>query len=222
MMWPACINELSPLPYALKPGTPKFLKQAFNDRGISDEAIFIPIRPVAILGKCSSAAYLNCPNIPTHHIENARLEYADPADYFDSIGKYYWFDFDVVGLVGEPLPLRMVFNEGDGDCNDGLWGAVWNRNTEELVANILSTGDSEATVEVALQKYSDRYELQEIWVPTTFARDFESDLGKQDPIPCYSMEYANDRQLEKFIGLAIRLCCLCRDKNSYTKLGYDL
>ncbi len=220
-MWPACINELLPFEHELKPGIPKFLKNAFSDAGIADEAIFIPIRPVALLGTCRTSAYQDCPNMPEHHIMNSQEE-NNPAEYFNHIGRYYWFDFDVIGLDGAALPLRMVFNEGDGDCNDGLWGAVWERNTEELVVNILSTGDSEATVEVVAPKYSDRYESQEIWVPTTFARDFEDEsIGKQDPIPCYSMEYANDGQLEKFIGLAIRLCCLYTSKDTYTKLGYD-
>lgn len=45
--------------------------------------------------------------------------------------------------------FRIVVNTGDGDCNDGLWGEVWQRNTGKIVANILSTGDMETTVQTS-------------------------------------------------------------------------
>lgn len=216
-MWATCTNELSPFAYELRAELPKFLKKAFNEAGISnDEEIFIPVRPVALLGTCSTAAYADCPNMPEHHIENSQWD-DDPAYYLNDVGRYYWFDFDVVWLDEEPLQLRMVFNEGDADCNDGLWGAVWERNTEEIIANILSTGDCQATVEVLSGKLADKYESQEIWIPTTFDR-----YDGYDPLPCESVVYANNLNLEKIISLAIRMCSLYRDKWSYKRQGYDL
>lgn len=213
--WAACINQLSPLPYGLKTEIPKFIKQAFNEAGrANDDELLIPVRPVALLGSCSTAAYADCPNLPQHHIDNSQGNHA--ADYLNRVGRYYWFDFDVVGQNEAPLPLRMVFNEGDGDCNDGLWGAVWQRHTKELIANILSTGDSEATVAVLSTAIADQYEPQTSWIPTTFDR-----AKGFDPLPCESVVYANNLSLEKIIGLAIRICSLYRHEWSYTTQGYD-
>lgn len=215
-MWPTCINNLHKIENSLRAKVPKFIRQAFNSKGIfDDDKMFIPIRPVSILGECSTGAYVDCPNIPDYHLENAQYCGDDPAEYLDDVGKYYWFDFDVVALDGELLQLRMVFNEGDGDCNDGLWGAVWEIHTEELVANILSTGDSEATVEAVSKKYIDMYQNKNMWVPTEFDRD-------NDPLPCCSINYANNFKLEEIIGLAIRLCCVCRSEWTYSRFGYSL
>jgi hypothetical protein len=154
--------------------------------------------------------------MPEHHIENSQC-YDDPAYYLDEMGRYYWFDFDVVWLNEEPLQLRMVFNEGDGDCNDGLWGAVWERNTEELIANILSTGDSEATVEVSSKRVADKYESQKVWVPITFDR-----YNGYDPLLCDSVVFANNLNLEKVIGLAIRMCSVYTHEWNYRSQGYDV
>ena len=213
-MWAACINKLSPFPYELKTEVPKFLKKAFNSAGASnDDEMFIPVLPVTLLGSCSTAAYADCPNMPEHHIENSQWD-DDPAYYLDHVGKYYWFDFDIALPNVESSQLRMVFNVGDGDCNDGMWGAVWDRNTEDLVANILSTGDSEATVQAISTKHIDMYESQSIWFPSRFE---ERD---DDPIPCMTMEYANDLMLEKMVGLAIRICCVYSYKWNYEYHGY--
>ncbi len=124
--------------------------------------MIVSIRSFSILGKCSTSKYLNCPNIPDHHRENAKCDeprrYAESradyfrrrresqTDYFDRIGQYYWVDFDVVTSDGFLTKLRMVVNEGDADCNDGQWGEVWQRNTGKRVADILSVGDAETRV----------------------------------------------------------------------------
>lgn len=151
--------------------------------------MFVPIRPVSILGKCSTAAYVDCPNIPSHHIENAQDFGDDPADYFDDIGEYYWFDFDIVGSDGKLIQLRMVVNVGDADCNDGMWGEVWKRNTKELVANILSTGDCRTTINAVSKKYIDMYKDNKTWIPILMGN-----------------KYANNLELEKLIYLAIEIC----------------
>ncbi len=216
-MWAACINNLSPFPHELKVEVPKFLKKVFNEIGISsDDEMFIPVRPVALLGKCSTATYVDCPNIPDHHIENAQWD-DDPAYYLNDIGEYYWFDFDVIWPTEESLQLRMVFNEGDADCNDGLWGAVWERNTAELIANISSTGDCQATVEVLSRDLADKHETQDIWIPITFDRD-----NGYDPLPCESVRHTRLLNLEKIVSLAIRMCSVYRDEWGYKRQGYDL
>ncbi|NES64620.1 MAG: hypothetical protein F6K24_04840, partial [Okeania sp. SIO2D1] len=114
-MWPKCINKLSPIKGNFSEEMPKLLKVAFNKKGIfNEDEMFMPIRIVNILGRCSTAMYFDCPNIPDHHLSDAEIEEDNP-DY--DTGRYFWFDFDIVGMDGLLLPLRMVFNEGDADCN---------------------------------------------------------------------------------------------------------
>lgn len=149
--WPSCINNLSPVKNKnpLEGESLTELREAFTCTDTFDEMI-LSIRSVSILGKCSTAEYLECPNIPEHHRENARLYYREhPSKYFDKIGKYYWVDFDIITSDKLTMKLRMVVNEGDADCNDGQWGEVWQRNTGKPVAQILSTGDMETTVQTS-------------------------------------------------------------------------
>ncbi|WP_426545557.1 hypothetical protein [Dapis sp. BLCC M126] len=56
--------------------------------------------------------------------------------------------------------LRMVFNLGDADCNDVYWGAIWERNTGEIIANIISSGDMKITVEAISKQHIDMYKSQ--------------------------------------------------------------
>ncbi|WP_100901819.1 hypothetical protein [Nostoc flagelliforme] len=147
--WPTCINKLSPVKNKnpLEGESLAELREAFTCTDTFDEMI-LSIRSVSILGKCSTAKYLECPNIPDHHRENARLYYREhPLKYFDNIGKYYWVDFDIITSDKLTIKLRMVVNAGDADCNDGQWGEVWQPNTGKPVAQILSTGDMETTVQ---------------------------------------------------------------------------
>ncbi|MBD2183888.1 hypothetical protein H6S82_02615 [Planktothrix sp. FACHB-1355] len=124
--WPACIKNLSTVKNALGEELPTWIRQAFNKEGIfNEEKMIVPIRPISVLGQCSTAKYINCPNMPKHHIENARnyaREGYNRASYLDRIGRYYWFDFDLVSSDGTLIKLRMVVNRGDADCNDGMWG----------------------------------------------------------------------------------------------------
>ena len=192
-MWPTCINNLSPIKGDFSVEIPELLKKAFNEKGVfNEDEMFMPIRIVNILGRCSTAMYLDCPNIPDHHLYHAK-GYENHPDY--DMGRYFWFDFDIVGIDGLLLPLRMVFNEGDADCNDGFWGVVWERNTEEIVANIISSGDCETTVEAISKQYIDMYKSQEILIPTIF--------DKTDSISD-NIIGLNDTKLEKIIRFAIQ------------------
>lgn len=186
----SCINNLSPVKNALGKELLAWIKTAFNKEGIfNEDKTIVPIRPIAVLGQCSTDKYIDCPTIPRHHIENAKDFGENPADYLDRIGKYYWFDFDLVSSDGTIIKLRMVFNEGDADCNDGFWGAVWTRNRGERVANILSTGDMETTIKAVSKKYIDLYKPYNAWIPILTA-----------------YIYAHNLELEKLVGLAIDIC----------------
>ncbi|MEH2027218.1 hypothetical protein [Nostoc sp.] len=148
--WPTCINNLSPVKnkHPLEGESFAELREALTWMDTFDEMI-LSIRSVSILGKCSTAKYLECPNIPDHHRENVRLYGGHRSKYFDDIGQYYWVDFDIITSDKLTMQLRMVVNEGDADCNDGQWGEVWQRNTGKPVAQILSTGDMDTTVQTS-------------------------------------------------------------------------
>jgi len=149
--------------------------------------MFMPVNLLRILGSCSTAMYLDCPNIPEHHLYHAQGHENDP-NY--DMGMYYWFDFDIVGMDGLSLPLRMVLNIGDADCNDGYWGAIWERNKEEIIANIISSGDMETTLEAISKQYIDIYQSQQILIPKIFN----------------NIIVANNLNLEKILSLATRFC----------------
>jgi len=182
-MWPTCINHLSPRKNSLEEKLPNWIEQAFNARGIlNQDEMFVPLVPISVLGTCKTSDYTECPNTPEHHVEavkNGR-----------SFGKYYWFDFDIIGADNQQLELRMVLNEGDADCNDGFWGAVWERNTQELVVNILSSGDMETTIEAIPGRFLSMYKPHGIWIPI---------LHENRHI------YAQNLELEKLVDLGMQI-----------------
>jgi hypothetical protein len=206
-MWPNWIDRLTPCDRVLRTDLPKFITLAGED-------ISMPVRLVALLGTSPTGMYADCPNLPLWHIENAK-ESTDPSEYFDLIGRYYWCDVSVIYPPAELLALRLVFNEGDADCNDGLWGEVWQIDNGKLIANITSTGDCEASIEVISQELASKYENLEL--PAFMSADLEL-----DPLPCESIVPMNDGNLEKILTLAIRLCCVYRNDWAYENYGYDL
>ncbi|KAG4067680.1 hypothetical protein HA402_005452 [Bradysia odoriphaga] len=74
------------------------------------------------------------PNIPQHH-----------KDYFDErcgrMPRTNIFGFEYKGLK-----YKLFRNMGDGDCNDGNFGAVFAENEEKIV-DLISSGDMETTIE---------------------------------------------------------------------------
>lgn len=215
-MWPICLNNLSPQKYQLNEEIIELLKDAFKKAlkaqgKLNNDDILIPVRLVSLLGTCTMVEYPDIPNTPEWHSDQD--DYDDPADFLDRLSELEceWVDFDIIEANHQSLPLRMVFNWGDGDCNDGFWGAVWERNTEELVANIFSTGDCETTIEAVSKQYIDRYQSQETLIPIDDAYELEFDnpeltsaFEKWDNSNWFIV-YANQLEIEKLIGLALRL-----------------
>ncbi|MBW4523432.1 MAG: hypothetical protein KME16_27650 [Scytolyngbya sp. HA4215-MV1] len=104
--WPTCINNLSPIENVLGTEMPPWMKDAFNRRDIfNEDEMFVPIHSISVLEKCSTDQYIDCPNIPKHHLENAKRyakEYGgNSSQYLKRIGRYYWLDFDLIGLDEE-------------------------------------------------------------------------------------------------------------------------
>lgn len=190
--WPACVANLTPLRLAFSADPPADIVAGFRAAGWPESAP-LPVRMVALLGQCSTAAYRECPTLPAWHIE--RDEYDGD---LDEIGRYYWCDFDLTDGAGRRVGLRMAFNEGDADCNDGVWGLVWDRDAGGVVAELTSDGDSEGLVSVV--SAADR----EAFAPPPWPIPDRESLNKfRSPTV---LRYAHDDPFEQLIGVAIGWC----------------
>jgi hypothetical protein len=190
-MWPEILQNLHPFPVALNPA-PADIVAAFQQQGWP-VAGGLPVRVVALLGSCGTGAYPECPNFPDWHAEQ------DPED-LEELGRYWWCDFDLIDRTGAASRLRMVFNEGDTDCNDGIWGAVWDRATGARVADLTSSGDSEGTVAVVSEAHAGAYAAHGLPVPVA------NEAFPASHLPCGELLYATGSELEHLIGVAVRWC----------------
>jgi len=193
-MWPTCMNALTPFPQPLRHEPPDDLAGAFRQLGWPDNAL--PIQMVALLGTCSTDKYKECPNLPEWHIENAEEE---GDEYLEEIGIYLWCDFDLIDSKSSRTKLRMAFNEGDADCNDGTWGLVWDRDTAKVVANLTSVGDGEGQV-----KAVSKTQLQ-AYVPHSRPLPADNESLESSRLP-FTLVYAKDSEFEQLIGIAMRWC----------------
>lgn len=222
------VKKLEPFEFELKETLPKFVKQAFKDKGIKQvKDMEIPLKPVALLGKCATKLFLECPNIPDWHLRNAAklkeevAEKGEKFDYFDYLGVFYWFDFDAIAADETILPLRMAFNEGDADTNDGVWGAVWNRETEGLIANLKSTGDTETTIEVISKSAEKLFKSQKMWIPIPSEPMYESESESDFSPYGVTFVFEHNSPLEKIISLAIRYVGIYLNEENYNLYGYN-
>ncbi len=209
---PPCINDLEPEVSLTCNGLfSQELRKIYSIPTLNDldGQVFNPVQSMSYVGRCSTDKYWHCPNTPEWHLENAASWEDGPESWFENIGNYFCFDFTAVSNEGERLPLRVLFNEGDGDCNDGYWGEVWNLKTNELVANIESSGDTASTIEVVCDIHA--FESQDIPILSMTDRSIKCSSSSYDNvwnrmvIGPKEMCYANERNLERIIGLAIRV-----------------
>ncbi|MEL6670347.1 MAG: hypothetical protein AAFP08_15355 [Bacteroidota bacterium] len=112
------------------------------------------------------------------------------------------------------VELRMVFNGGDADCNDGFWGAVWHRKSKVLVANLSSSGDTESTIVVVDKNLNKLVSYHIGQFPGFLLR------CSDDPFKGLRMVYEDDSVLEKLIILAMKWCCVYGDQWSYKKYAF--
>lgn len=201
--WPRCLSAMR----AIDVNTdrlPDYFLTVYEKQGITRrEDINIPIKNIVPLGHCPVSRFLECPNFPEHHL------YRDAKALDSGIGSYYWFDFDLLSADTHLIPLRLVFCYGDGDANDGMWGAFWHRETKHKVADIKSTGDMETTIEVSDKIIKEQYKNHDIRVPVVFNHYKEPRRYRNKP----DFIYAHETELEKMLGVAIRLCESFRSKN---------
>ena len=194
-MWPACINGLKPFPRLLRDEPPAELVDAFQRLGWLGCHDSFPVRMVALLGTCTTEAYKEDCNLPEWHLEHAE----EDEDYLEYTGTYLWCDFDLHDRDSSATKLRMTFNEGDADCNDGTWGEVWDRETATVVANLTSVGDCEGNVEVVSKQHQRGYVPHGLPVPE------DNEAFETCKLP-FTLVYAANSELEKLLGIAMRWC----------------
>lgn len=198
--WPDFLDESRAFDMEYK--LPCFVVQAYESQGITDRIkMYLPVKIKKILGLYGSELFPDCPNIPEYHRDNADIEGADY--YWKEIGGYYWLDADIEDADKNILRLRIAFNYGDVDCVDGFWGAAWDRDTRELIANIITLAAMETIIEV-IPEFNKRFTLHPETVPLHYYNS-SSLIG--------NFQYKNNSQLEKLIHTAIILVYMNKEKN---------
>ncbi|MFO0825930.1 MAG: hypothetical protein U0792_22895 [Gemmataceae bacterium] len=193
--WPTCINALTPFPQPLGATPPDDLVNAFRQLGWPDDTL--PVRMITLLGTCTTDKYKEDRNLPEWHQEHAE----EDEGYLEDTGRYFWCDFDLMDRNGVATRLRMTFNAGDADCNDGTWGMVWDRDSGESVADLTSVGDCEGRVELKPKKPSG-YAPHGLPVPD------DNEAFEACKLP-FTLVYASDAEFEKLLGIAMRWCFSC-------------
>lgn len=194
---PRRVDGLEPFGKELKTGLPRFVVEAFSKQN-GGRQVPVPVRLVRLLGKCRTDRY-ECQNLPSHHLER----WQDEPDSLAIMGRYYWFDLELIQGDGTILPLRLVYNEGDADCNDGIWGEFWDRDSFEKVADFHSTS-ADGTTLTATPAYRARFKNHPISVPTD--RDYEGGSF-------WTLGYRNDDQLERLLHVGLLLAGLQGDED---------
>lgn len=209
--WPSCIEKLrrdrefSNRPYA------NSLKRAFRIPA-QDGDLFMPVQSISYLGRGGTDLYWQCPNTPEHHLNNASSWEPEPIGWFEGVGQYYGFDFVAKGPGGVCLPLRVLINAGDGDCNDGVWGEAWSLEDGRRVAHIRSTGDCESTIEVI--SCAEMFEGLDLPILGMVRNDQAGDPGDHEVeeirenglhLSPLCNRFANNSKLERIIDLSIKM-----------------
>lgn len=125
------------------------------------------------------------------------------------MGSYAGFDAALHWPPGvPPLLVRAVFNSGDGDCNDGYWGAVWDRATGAEIVKIVSSGDMQSTFEAVSQEHIARFEAAPFHGDMPLVSQEKVDLGDEFiPFIFVGDAFHTSRNLvlERIVLLAVKL-----------------
>jgi hypothetical protein len=192
--WPDCLDSLTPFDHGIQAGFPRFVLQAFRNAGAP--ADFIPrVRLDALLGKSLLGSWPDCPSLPEWH-----EEYFEERADWDEL-EYRWFDLTLTDAAGTEHPLRLVYNVGSGDCNDGRWGAIWHRESRAVVARLESTGDCETTI-VPQSSFRSVFATYDVPVP-----DYEVYEGVEGA-SVFFVIYEEDSEVARWLHLGLILCVL--------------
>ncbi|MBN2440808.1 MAG: leucine-rich repeat domain-containing protein [Spirochaetales bacterium] len=176
--WPDCVTKVNDLAAMNDQAEHAHIDSTQNDS--------FPIIKILFLGEGKVSAFMECPHIPEHNSGY------DALTIDSGNGSLYWFDFRLLSRDQTSIPLRMTYCLGNADCNDGMWGAVWRRDTFEKMADIESTGDCETTISAAFALINTYKPHNNLVLPA------QADLQET-----YSFIYKHDAEVEKALGIAI-------------------
>ncbi|MBP0029227.1 hypothetical protein [Roseofilum sp. Guam] len=199
-MWPNCIANIIPfrniIPFkrTLSGRLPDFLSEGFKRHGITDpEKMYNMVNLVAILSN-------------DEHICGSE-------EYWVDIGRYYWFDFDILDRDRNILPLRAVFNRRDADYDDGIWGVAWDRNTGTEVVHFRNIGRDTGEIEVISHQHIDSYQPHNLWFFDRLGSSICCSTSEEwtEPLdtkaqPSYTIYLAQSLELETLIRLVLQWC----------------
>lgn len=61
---------------------------------------------------------------------------------------YHVWEMILIDGQGKQIKLLGVINDGDADCNSGMWGSIYLRPGFKEIGGIKSTGDTESTIDI--------------------------------------------------------------------------
>lgn len=198
--WPACLGLLEPFTGAISDDPPEAIA-GLIERGAPEGFEGLPIRIEGILGRCPLWSYVRCPNLPEHHLPDYCVdEDLDEEDFRDLRREYafpyIWSDLALTDAKGKDHRIRLAFNRGDPDANDGYWGAAWELDSRRRVADISSTGDMETTIEVR-RDFAKAWKELGAWLPDEFDPE-EANFALSGGVV-----YESGHELERILRLAM-------------------
>jgi predicted DNA-binding WGR domain protein len=198
--WPACLELLDPFEGEIAEELPEAIADAV-ERDAPEDFDGLPIKIEAILGTCPMWCFVGCPNLPEHHQPDFYVDEDTSEKDFKMIRRehafpYRWSDIALTDAKGKEWKLRLAYNTGDGDSNDGYWGAAWSLDDKRKVADISSTGDIETTIEIG-RRFSKSWAELGSWLPDEF------DLERFDFMLANGVVYKTGHELERLLRLAM-------------------
>jgi hypothetical protein len=203
--WPVCLGALDPVESKKQDigSLPCFI-HAFEQQDVPESERLFPVKLVSILGTCGLTWFATGPNTPEYQLPN-RDEFEDlqlddvivPAEGEGS--PWYWADFDIEDGAGKQIPVRLAYNLGSSDANEGYWGAVWHRETKQKLTDIKSTGDCESTITVTPA-------AKTLYTPHNRFLPVEFDQEEFGRMKYQGLRYGSDHELEKLSHMALLIC----------------
>jgi hypothetical protein len=185
-LWPASVRDLEASPLPPLPALPAFFTEM--------PAKALPVTLTHRLADLAADQLVDAINLPDHHRD------ALP-DRLTTLPAYTGFDA-TFALGDQNIPVRVVFNSGDGDSNDGFWGAVWCKSSGKKLVDLISSGDMQTTFTAVAQPEIDQFE----------AKAQPLDMPPQDPEAGYefifspeALKAAKNLALERDARLAVML-----------------
>ncbi|MBN1412142.1 MAG: WGR domain-containing protein [Spirochaetales bacterium] len=201
--WPRI--KLTPPEFTIIDKMPSIYVEAFKNRGIGDpKKVFLPVRLKEYLGYAKINSYLACPGMTAAQLKSL---FEDPNPFFkEQPCFYYWFDVDLAGADGKVFPLRMTFTSGFREIE--LWGAFWDRDTQELVATVVPEDKQKSLVGITSGRHKNQYKDHNALIP-------EPVFNEGDAFGNLNLSAAHGLEMEKALIAAIQTGRIYTQRQTY-------